>query len=62
MNKERDIQVLQHKIADLEIKIANFEKFGIGSGNLQWLGIWVWNRAACNGKNGNSRHQDFMVN
>lgn len=29
MSKERDIEVLQHKIAELEIKIANFEKYNI---------------------------------
>jgi hypothetical protein len=29
MSKERDIQILEHKIADLEAKIANFEKYNI---------------------------------
>jgi len=29
MSKERDIQILEHKISDLEVKIANFEKYGI---------------------------------
>ena len=26
MSKERDIEILEHKIADLDVKIANFEK------------------------------------
>jgi membrane protein insertase Oxa1/YidC/SpoIIIJ len=29
MSKERDVQVLQHKIAELETKIANFIKYGV---------------------------------
>lgn len=29
MSKERDIAVLEHKIADLEEKIINFEKYDI---------------------------------
>jgi hypothetical protein len=29
MSKERDMQVLEHKIAELEEKILNFEKFNI---------------------------------
>jgi hypothetical protein len=29
MGKERDVQILEHKIAELEIKIANFEKYNI---------------------------------
>jgi hypothetical protein len=29
MNKERDIEILEHKIADLDVKIANFEKNNI---------------------------------
>jgi len=29
MSKERDVQILEHKIAELEIKIANFEKYNI---------------------------------
>jgi hypothetical protein len=37
MSKERDIQILEHKIADLEMKIANFEKFGIGDKKKQNL-------------------------
>jgi hypothetical protein len=39
MNKERDIQILEHKIADLEVKIANFEKFGISDKKKQSLMI-----------------------
>lgn len=26
MSKERDIEILQHKIAELDVKITNFEK------------------------------------
>ena len=37
MSKERDIQILEHKIADLEMKIANFEKFGISDKKKQNL-------------------------
>ncbi len=29
MSKERDIQILEHKIKELEIKITNFEKYKI---------------------------------
>jgi hypothetical protein len=29
MSKERDIQILEHKIAELETKIENFVKYGI---------------------------------
>ena len=29
MSKERDVQILEHKIADLTVKIANFEKYNI---------------------------------
>lgn len=29
MSKEKDIKILEHKIAELEIKIANFEKYNI---------------------------------
>ena len=29
MSKERDIQILKHKIAELEKKIANYKKFKI---------------------------------
>jgi hypothetical protein len=29
MAKDRDVQILEHKIADLETKIANYEKFHI---------------------------------
>jgi hypothetical protein len=39
MSKERDIQILEHKIAELEIKIANFEKFGISDKKVQNLEI-----------------------
>ena len=29
MSKRRDIEILEHKIAELDTKIANFEKYGI---------------------------------
>jgi len=29
MSKERDIEILEYKITQLTIKIANFEKYGI---------------------------------
>jgi len=29
MSKERDIQILEHKIVELEVKITNFIKYGI---------------------------------
>lgn len=29
MSKERDIEILEYKIAELEIKITNFEKYNI---------------------------------
>lgn len=29
MSKERDIQILEHKIAELNVKIANFQKYDI---------------------------------
>lgn len=29
MSKERDIQILEHKIAELDNKIINFEKYKI---------------------------------
>jgi len=29
MSKERDIEILEHRIAELELKIANFEKYKI---------------------------------
>jgi hypothetical protein len=37
MSKERDIQILEHKIAELEIKIANFVKYGISEKKKQNL-------------------------
>jgi hypothetical protein len=39
MSKERDIQILEHKIADLEVKIANFEKFNISDKKTENLRI-----------------------
>jgi len=39
MSKDRDVQVLEHKIADLEIKIANFEKFNISDKKTENLRI-----------------------
>jgi hypothetical protein len=29
MGKDRDVQILEHKIAELEVKIANFQKYNI---------------------------------
>ena len=37
MNKEREIEILEHKIADLEIKIANLNKFKISEKKIQNL-------------------------
>jgi hypothetical protein len=39
MSKERDIEILEHKIAELEIKIANFEKYNIDEKKKQNLEI-----------------------
>ena len=37
MSKERDIQILEHKIAELEVKIANFNKYGISDNKIKNL-------------------------
>lgn len=39
MSKERDIEILEHKIAELETKIANFQKYGISDKKTENLGI-----------------------
>jgi hypothetical protein len=39
MSKERDIQILEHKIADLEKKIENFEKYNISDKKTENLRI-----------------------
>ena len=39
MNKDRDIQILEHNIAELEAKIANFEKYGISDKKTENLRI-----------------------
>lgn len=39
MSKERDIQILEHKIAELENKIINFVKYGISDKKKQNLEI-----------------------
>lgn len=39
MSKDRDVQVLEHKIADLERKIVNFEKFNISDKKTENLRI-----------------------
>jgi len=39
MSKERDIQILKHKIANLEHKIANFQKYGISVKKIENLQI-----------------------
>ena len=37
MSKERNVQVLEHKIAELEEKILNFEKYNIDAKKKQNL-------------------------
>lgn len=39
MGKDRDVQILEHKIAKLEVKIANFEKFNISDKKTENLRI-----------------------
>jgi len=39
MSKERDIEILEHKIADLETKIANFKKYNISDKKIENLEI-----------------------
>jgi hypothetical protein len=39
MSKERDIQILEHKIAEIEQKITNFEKFNISEKKIEALEI-----------------------
>jgi len=39
MSKERDIEILKHKIAELEEKIANFKEYGISEKKIQNLEI-----------------------
>lgn len=39
MSKERDIEILEHKIAELETKIANFQKYGISDKKTENLRI-----------------------
>jgi hypothetical protein len=39
MAKDRDIEILEHKIAELETKIANFEKYGISDKKTENLRI-----------------------
>jgi len=39
MSKERDIQILEHKIANLELKINNFVKYGITEKKIENLEI-----------------------
>ena len=39
MSKEREIEILEHKIAELENKITNFEKFGISEKKTENLRI-----------------------
>lgn len=39
MSKERDIGILEHKIADLDIKIANFRKYNISEKKIENLEI-----------------------
>jgi len=37
MSKARDIEILTHKIAELEVKIANFYKFKISDKKIETL-------------------------
>jgi hypothetical protein len=39
MSKERDIQILEHKINELEEKISKFEEFGISDKKIEKLEI-----------------------
>jgi len=39
MSKARDIQILEHKIAQLETKIANFQKYDISDKKIDDLEI-----------------------
>jgi hypothetical protein len=39
MSKERDIEILEHKIAELDTKIANFIKYNISSKKIENLRI-----------------------
>jgi hypothetical protein len=39
MSKERDIEILEHKIAELDTKIANFVKYGISDKKTENLRI-----------------------
>ena len=39
MSKEKDIENLQHKIADIETRIANHEKYNIADKKIESLKI-----------------------
>jgi len=39
MSKERDIQILEHKIAEIETKITNFKKYNISQKKIDNLMI-----------------------
>lgn len=39
MSKDRDVEILEHKIAKLEEKIANFQKFDISEKKTENLRI-----------------------
>jgi hypothetical protein len=39
MGKEKDIQILEHKISDIETRIANFEKYNIVDKKIESLKI-----------------------
>lgn len=39
MGKEKDIQILKHKIADIETKIVNFKKYNVSDKKIESLKI-----------------------
>jgi hypothetical protein len=39
MSKERDIEILEHKIAEIDKKVANFVKYGISQKKIDNLEI-----------------------
>ena len=39
MSKERDIQILEHKIAEIEQKILKFQEYGISNKKIERLEV-----------------------